>query len=70
MSEKSDHSTSRRRFLMGGLGSAASLATVAIAATAVAQPESKTIESKADDDTVWVGAGYLMARPVKRKDVV
>jgi hypothetical protein len=75
MSSKTDQdspTSSRRRFLKAGLGGAATLAAAGVATAAVANELSDSAKQteSSQEETKWVGAGYLMARPVKSNEVI
>jgi hypothetical protein len=59
MSSNSDPIKTRRDFIKAGLSGATAVAALG-AATAVAETKKEQPQST----TKWVGAGYLMARPV------
>jgi hypothetical protein len=60
---------SRRRFLKAGINGAASIATLgAVAASGIASASQQDSRQQ-DEEIKWVGAGYLMARPVKNSEV-
>lgn len=61
MSSQSDPIKARRNFLKAGLSGATAVATLGAASTALAETPAK---EKQDPASKWVGAGYMMARPV------
>jgi hypothetical protein len=72
MSSKNDsapeQAKSRRGFLKAGLGGAASVVALGMASQASAEKPAPQQETK--EDVKWVGAGYLMARPVNSSEIV
>jgi hypothetical protein len=60
---------SRRRFLKTGFSGAASLAAIGVAATSASELSQDSSKEPESDQIKWVGAGYLMARPVNSNEV-
>lgn len=61
---------SRRDFIKAGFGVAASVASLGAAASLVENPHAGAATDIAtegvDNKSEWVGAGYLMARPLQQ----